>query len=55
MTPVFSTVGMLSFGTSVLLAEMGRMEVDMVVALPVSVLIVMVVLSLTRHETQTAL
>ena len=55
MILVFSTVGMLSFGTSVLLAKMGWMAVDMVVALPVSVLIVMVVLFLTRHETQTAL
>ena len=55
MILVFSTVGMLSFGTSVLLAEMGRMEVDMVVALPVSVVIVMAALYLTRNETQTAL
>ena len=55
MILVFSTVGMLSFGTSVLLAEMGWMAVDMVVALPVSVVIVMAVLYLTRHETQTAL
>ncbi|MDG2205890.1 MAG: hypothetical protein P8M79_11645 [Alphaproteobacteria bacterium] len=55
MILVFSAVGMLSFGTSVLLEEMGRMAVDMVVALPVSVVIVVAVLYLTRHETQTAL
>ena len=46
---------MVSFGTSVLLAKMGWMAVDMVVALPVSVVIVMAVSYLTRHETQTAL
>ena len=45
----------MSFGTSVLLAEMGWIAVDMVVALPVSVVIVVAVLYLTRHETQTAL
>ena len=52
---MFSTVGMLSFGTSVLLAEMGRMMVDMVVAPPVSVVIVMAVFYLARYKTQTAL
>ena len=55
MILVFSTVGMLSFGTSVLFAKMGRMAVDMVVAMPVSVVIVMAVLYLTQHETKTAL
>ena len=51
MILVFSTVGMLSFGTSVLFVEIGWMAV----ALPVLVAIVMVVSYLTRHETQTAL
>ena len=55
MILVFSTVGMSSFGTSVLLADMGRMAVDVVVTLLVSVVIVMAVLCLIWHETQTAL
>ena len=54
MILVFSTVGMLSFGTGVLLAEMGRMAVDMVVALPVFIVIVIAALCVTWHETQTA-
>jgi len=55
MILVFSAVGMLSFGTGVLLAEIGRMVVDMVIALPVSVVIFIAALYLTRYETQTAL
>ena len=52
---MFSTVGMLSLGTGVMLAENGRMVVDMVVALSVSIVIVIAALCLTWHETQTAL
>ena len=45
----------MSFGTGVLLAENGRMVVDIVVALSVSIVIVIAALYFTRHETQTAL
>ena len=45
----------MSFGTGVLLAEIGGVAVDMVVALPVFIVIVIAALCVTWHETQTAL
>ena len=45
----------MSLGNGVLLREIGRRAVDMVVALPVSIVIVIAALCLTWHETQTAL